>query len=180
MDLLERIASTQFLGSEFLTWLWYQEELNEGQFQLEGELGAIELFFEDKLTMGSTEIDEQQDSFKGGKPTRSLEARSALKLGKMAISAKVRVIQGDQEWQCTIKAEPLMMSGIKLPEILTKDPQSQFFERMFLLEHLDRIYRNLYKQFLQIRLSKNWKDEYLLEIQDWVAGRQELEDVTHS
>ena len=171
MDLVERISSTLFLGSEFITWLWYQEELNEGKFMLEGDLGEVELSFEDKLTMGSTAIDEQQDSFKGGKPTRSLEARSALKLGKMAISAKIRVIQGEQEWQFTLKAEPLMMSGIKLPEILTKDPHSQFFERMFLLEHLDRIYRNLYKQFLQVRLSKDWNTETLLHIQNWVANR---------
>lgn len=171
MDILEKITSTQFLGSEFLTWLWYQEDLNEGNFTLEGDLGVIELYFEDKLTMGSTAIDEQQDSFKGGKPTRSLEARTALKLGKMAISAKIRILQGEQEWQFNLKAEPLMMNGIKLPEILTKDPHSQFFERMFLLEHLDRIYRSLYKQFLQIRLSDQWIQEHLVDIQKWVAQR---------
>jgi hypothetical protein len=171
MDILEKITSTQFLGSEFLTWLWYQEDLNEGNFTLEGDLGVIELYFEDKLTMGSTAIDEQQDSFKGGKPTRSLEARTALKLGKMAISAKIRILQGEQEWQFNLKAEPLMMNGIKLPDILTKDPHSQFFERMFLLEHLDSIYRSLYKQFLQIRLSDQWMPKHLVEIQNWIAQR---------
>ena len=173
MDFMERVTRTQFIGTEFITWLWFQEELNSGQFMLGGDLGEIELWFEDKLTMGSTAIDEQQDSFKGGRPTTSLEARSALKLGKMAQSAKIRVVQGDQEWYITLKAEPLMMSGIKLPEILAKDPQSQFFERMFLLEHIDRIYRGLYKQFLELRLSPNWTKEILPDIQAWVAQRKE-------
>ena len=91
----------------------------------------------------------------------------------MAQSAKIRIVQGDQEWYTTLKAEPLMMSGIKLPEILAKDPQSQFFERMFLLEHIDRIYRGLYKQFLELRLSPNWTKENLPDIQAWVAQRKE-------
>ena len=67
MDFVERVTRTQFLGAEFLTWLWYQEEVGGGQFQLGGDLGDIELSFEDKLTMGSTALDEQQDSFKGRK-----------------------------------------------------------------------------------------------------------------
>ena len=171
MDFVERVQRTQFLGIEFLTWLWYQEESNDGLFQLGGELGEIEVWFEDKLTMGSTAIDEQQDVFKGGRPSTSPEARSALKLGKMAQSARLRIIQGEQEWQLTLKAEPLCMSAIKLPEVLAKEPNAHFFERMFLLEHIDRLFKALYQSFLEIRLSSEWTQTVLRDLQTWVAQR---------
>ena len=171
MDFVERVQRTQFLGVEFLTWLWYQEELNEGIFQLGGELGEIEVWFEDKLTMGSTAIDEQQDVFKGGRPSTSPEARSALKLGKMAQNARLRIVQGEQEWQLTLKAEPLSMSAIKLPEVLAKEPHAHFFERMFLLEHLDRLFKALFQSFLELRLSSEWTQKTLIDLQTWVAQR---------
>lgn len=169
MDFTERVTRTQFIGPEFITWLWYQEELNEGIFDLGPELGEIELTFEDKLVMGSTALDEQQDTFKGGRPTMSLEAKAALKLGKLVQSASVKLTQGDQEWRFTLKAEPLMMTAIKLPEILADEPAASFQERMFLLENLDRLYRNLFKVFLNERLSKEWTSEFLPAIQTWAA-----------
>ena len=171
MDFVERVQRTQFLGIEFLTWLWYQEELNDGLFKLGGEIGDIEVWFEDKLTMGSTALDEQQDVFKGGRPSTSPEARSALKLGKMAQSARIRIIHGEQEWELTLKAEPLCMSAIKLPEVLAKETHAHFFERMFLLEHLDRLFKTLYQSFLELRLSAEWTQTILPNLQTWVAQR---------
>ena len=169
MDFAERVTRTQFLGPEFITWLWHQEEVNGGHFNLGPALGEVELSFEDKLVMGTTALDEQTDSFKGGRPTMSLEARSALKVGKLAQSAALRLVQGDQEWRFTLKAEPLMMSAIKLPEVLADDAEASFQERMFLLENLDRLYRGLFKLFLNERLAPTWATERLPEIQAWAA-----------
>jgi hypothetical protein len=167
-DFLENISRTQFLGAEFLTWLWYQEEKNDGKFDL-GEEGIIELYFEDKLSLSAMASDEQEDSFKGGRPTTSLEARSALKLGKLVKNARLRLIQGDQDWIFNVKAEPLMMSAIKLPTVLSTEITTAFFERMFLIERLDKIYHCLLSRFLQIRLSDAWDTE-LNEIQTWVKN----------
>ena len=92
----------------------------------------------------------------------------ALRLGKLARQAKLSITQGEQEWQMILKSAPLMMSAIKLPEITIKGGQSQFFERMFLLEHLERLYKSLYQQFLEERLSDRWDDELLEHINRWV------------
>ena len=96
-DIVEKINHTQFLGTEFLTWLWYQEEKNQGKFQLEDGT-EIELWFEDKLSLASVAADSQEDIFKGGRPTSSVEARAALKLGKTVKNAKISVIEGDVTW----------------------------------------------------------------------------------
>lgn len=175
MDLSDHIKRAEFLGAEFITWLWYCEESQAGIFDLGGDLGQIEVGFEDRLTMSSAAIDEQEDSFKGGRPTSSIEARMALRLGKLARQAKIRVAQGEQEWLFTLREAPLMMSAIKLPEIMTKGGQTQFFERMFLLEHLERIYKTLFQVFLEVRLSEEWHSEILPQIRQWVASGEVVE-----
>ena len=170
MDLSDKIKRAEFLGAEFITWLWYCEEAQGGIFDLGGDLGQIELGFEDRLTMSTAAADEQEDSFKGGRPTSSIEARMALRLGKLARQAKLRITQGEQEWIFTLKESPLMMSAIKLPEIMTKGGQTQFFERMFLLEHLERIYKALFQIFLALRLSDQWHSDTLPVLRQWVAS----------
>ena len=175
MDLSDHIKRTEFLGGEFITWLWYREEAQAGIFDLGGDLGQIEVNFEDRLTMSSAALDEQEDSFKGGRPSSSIEAKMALRLGKLARQAKIRITQGEQEWLLTLKEAPLMMSAIKLPEIMTKGGQTQFFERMFLLEHLERLYKALFQTFLEERLSEQWAKEVLPKIRQWVADGEVIE-----
>lgn len=169
MDLSDRIKRAEFLGAEFITWLWFCETTQDGIFDLGGDLGQIEVGFEDRLTMSSTALDEQENSFKGGRPSMSLEAQTALRLGKLARQAKIRITQGEQEWQLVLRSAPLMMSAIRLPEITTKGGQTQFYERMFLLEHLDRLYRALYQYFLTLRLSERWEEEVLPLLNQWIA-----------
>ena len=62
-----------------------------------------------------------------------------------------------------------MMSAIKLPTVLSTEITTAFFERMFLIERLDKIYHCLLSRFLQIRLSDAWDTE-LNEIQTWVKN----------
>ena len=39
MDLIEKMRRTDFLGPEFLTWLWFRTETQSGPFDLGGENG---------------------------------------------------------------------------------------------------------------------------------------------
>jgi hypothetical protein len=167
-DIVEKINHTQFLGTEFLTWLWYQEEKNQGKFQLEDGT-EIELWFEDKLSLASVAADSQEDIFKGGRPTSSVEARAALKLGKTVKNAKISVIEGDVTWVFQVKAEPLMMTGIKLPATSSSELEIAFFERMESLERLSQMYEQLLSRFLKLRLTDAWQDE-ILAIQEWVKS----------
>jgi hypothetical protein len=173
MDLLDHMQRTAFLGPEFLTWLWWKSEKNDGEFHIESdEIGPIELYFDDRLVVGSQLVDAQQNHFKGGQPATSLEARTALKLGKQAGEAKLRVVVGSQEWSFIFKATPFQVASVKLPAVLSKEDDARFTERMFLLEQLDRIMRGLYHQFLHMRLSDAWDTE-VEKIRVWVAGESQ-------
>ncbi|MGK0360454.1 MAG: hypothetical protein ACI9U2_002767 [Bradymonadia bacterium] len=180
MDLLDQMHRTAFLGAEFLTWLWYRSELQEAVFVLDEKLmGAedappsFEVWFDDKLIVGSHLVDAQENHFKGGHPTSSLEARTALRLGKLATEAKLRIVRGTQEWTLAFKAANFSLGGVKVPAVLAKEDDEKFYERMFLLEQLDQMIRGLYGQFLQVRLSEEWDTTELPSIRDWVAGEEQ-------
>lgn len=181
MDLLDQIHRTTFLGSEFLTWLWHCSDVNEGRFDLGEALsdalggggGDFELWFEDKLVVGSAMVDAQENHFKGGQPTTSLEAHTALRLGKLAREAKVRIVRGTQEWAFTLKGDTLATAGVKVPAVLAKEESEAFIERMALLEQLDLMVKGLFGQFLHLRLSDTWQAEALPALHDWVRGSKE-------
>ncbi|MCB9554148.1 MAG: hypothetical protein H6705_20155 [Myxococcales bacterium] len=170
MDLLDRMHRVAFLGPEFLTWLWFRSETGGGEFALDPEWGDFELWFEDKLLVGSVVVNAQENLFKGGHPAASLEARTALRLGKFATDAKLRIVRGAQEWVFGLKASDLVPSGIKLPAVLSKEDDDQFYERMFLLEQLDTMIKGLFGLFLKLRVSKRWLDDELPTIQRWIKG----------
>jgi hypothetical protein len=169
MDLLDRIHRAAFLGPEFLTWLWYESDRREGIFDLGGDIGSFELWFDDKLVVSSAAVNAQENFFKGGHPTSSLEARMALKLGKMAVEAKLRIVRDGQEWSFSLKAHDLGLSGVKLPTVLAREDEEKFYERMTLLEQLEDMVRGVYGQFLKRRLSPEWETE-LASIREWVAA----------
>ncbi|MCA9526797.1 MAG: hypothetical protein KC549_10945 [Myxococcales bacterium] len=174
MDLLDAMQRTVFLGPEFLTWLWFRAERDDGEFNLNTtEIGPLEVFFDDRLVVGSPLVDAQQNHFKGGQPATSLEARTALRLGKQAAEAKLRIVVGAQEWSFIFKAASFQLASVKLPAVLSKEDDARFAERMFLLEQLDRILRGLYHQFLAVRLDDAWEATELPGIRAWVAAGHE-------
>lgn len=67
---------------------------------------------------------------------------------------KVRVVKEGREWQVTMAAQTLGLSGIKIPAVLGEAEDDRFYERMYLIEELEGILRGLYGQFLAVRLDE--------------------------
>jgi len=172
MDLLTRMNRVAFLGPEFLSWLWYRTETKGPEFSVSGIEGAIEIWFDDRLIVGSTLVNAQENHFKGGHPTTSLEARSALRLGKLATEARIRIVHGSREWSFVLKGADLSLNGVKIPSVLSKDDEERLYERLYLLEELDRMVFGIFGQFLKLRGSEDWVQNELPAIRRWVGGHE--------
>ncbi len=168
MDLLQAIEGTRFVGEEFLIWLWFRSEEQDGLFKL-ADGTEMELYYDDRLTLEAPVSEAQQNNISGGAPSSSPEAREALRQGKRVTKAKLRLVSGGREWVATITAATLGLSGVKIPVVLSKEDDDQFYERMFLLEELDGLLRGLYQTFLTVRLQPGpWRVE-VLGMRAWVA-----------
>lgn len=167
MDLIDLIETKRFLGAEFMMWLWFKSECYESLFD-NRDHGTLELWFDDKLTLEAYLAETERNDFKGGAPAHSPEAKTALRQGKRMSKAKMGVIKEGREWTFTLKSDSLDVSGVKLPALLSREEDEQFYERMYLLEELEDIIASLYKEFLIIRLSSVWSDAMLPAMRTWV------------
>lgn len=173
MDLIDLIDSRRFLGAEFLMWLWFKAECFEGLIELPKH-GALEVVFDDAMTLEAYLAETERNTFKGGVPAYSPEAKTALRQGKRISKAKLRILLEGREWVFTVKAETLDLSSIAIPAVLSREQEEKFYERMYLVEELEDLVRALYKEFLFIRLSADWAEKVLPAMQAWIASDEAL------
>lgn len=174
MDLVDRIDTTRFLGSEFLTWLWFKIELFEGSLALGeepiGEHRSCDVWLDTQVVLASWTDDSEKATLRGAAPSSTPEAAEALKQGKIPQKVALRLMLGTEEYAFTFNAKPFSVSGVKLPQVLKEESDEAFLERMRLLEQLDDVIGALYEEFLLFRLSPLWEAELLPGIRAWVKG----------
>lgn len=170
MNLMERVQQTEFLGREFLTWLWFRSESRDGVFEL-GELGTVELWFEGKMTLESDGEERGDKVACTGGGTRFREARFALTRNKKVTQAAVRLLKGDDEWSFSVDAAWLNLSGLKTPKVMQdakEDADGLFYERMYLIEQPIAVLNALFAQFIRLRVSQEWEQEERPALNDWI------------
>jgi hypothetical protein len=169
MDLVDKIEMTRFVGNEFLTWLWYYAESMDGVISLK-DFGSIELWFDQTLEMSNLGIPQEISILRADDPIHTAEAKLALQNGKLVTLAKLHILKGEREWNFRIKGETLILTGIKLPKVLSRQDDDALTERFYLLDELEHVLRALYGLFLDIRLDvEKWQEE-LGKMHQWVRA----------
>ncbi len=175
MNLIERVKQTEFLGREFLTWLWFRSESQEGVFDL-AEPGTVEILFEGRMTLESDGEEQGNKVTCAGTGTRLNEARFALTRGKKVTQVSLRLIKGDDEWSFSLDAAWLNLSGLKVPKVMQdarEDADGLFYERMFLIEQPVAVVNALFEEFIRLRVSPEWEQDELPALEEWIRrGRQ--------
>ncbi|MDZ7695859.1 MAG: hypothetical protein U5R49_02670 [Deltaproteobacteria bacterium] len=93
MTLLDKARKTEFLGREFLLWLWFRSETERGIFDLRDE-GQAEVWFDGKITLQS-ESDRGVDIITcAGEAAYMREARLALSMEKDITRAALKLTMG--------------------------------------------------------------------------------------
>lgn len=174
MDLLDAIEAGRFLGREFLVWLWFESEVLEGQFEMpDGE--RFELWFENQLTLESESAEQEITRMRGAAPTTTSEAHEALRRGKLPIQARVRIERGQQAFGVVISAKTMTLTSATLPQLIKEEEEERFYERMYMIEELEKMVDALYERFLTVRLSTVWDTKVLPIIRGWVAQPSEVD-----
>jgi hypothetical protein len=166
MDIINRINATRYLGREFLTWLWYRSATQQGIFELAD--GAVEVWFDARLTLESQGDLKEQNVIKAESPTETTEAHAALLTGKLVSEARLRIVSGQKQWSLAMKGDTLGLSGVKIPALLSREDDDQLYERFMLIEEIEDMIGALYRQFMELRLDDSlWRPE-IQAIRTWV------------
>lgn len=177
MDLVDLIAEKKFLGQEFLTWLWFKSEERGGMVELPGS-GDIVIVFEKHMLLEFGEGQAFEKIVCQGLQAELNEARTGLRMGKKLEQARIQLAQGDYEWHLTLKASLFEFRSVKPPKTILAgdegdDPaaaEGRILERIGLLETAARIIDELFRLFLQIRVSREWPAE-LEKLKNWIQEK---------
>jgi hypothetical protein len=91
----QQIDTHGFLGEEFLTWLWFRWETEGGEFTLPGGR-VVGVALDDFLSFAAQSDDETEQTLRRGLPTRTAEARTALRQGNRLRKARLLVAEGSR------------------------------------------------------------------------------------
>ena len=169
MSLVHKIKGNEYLASEFLTWLLWRSEVQEGVWKGREGGGGFELWADDRLRLEAPIDGLTKNLLSGGTPARSPEAKSALAAGKIVQEARWKLLQDDREWLFTLKAPDLDLRSVRLPELLTAEDEERLRERLALMEFLERTIQDLYRRFLDVRIADRWEREELPRVSAWIA-----------
>lgn len=172
-DLVERIETTRFLGSEFLVWLWFTTELFETELELRDGT-ALSVWLEAQLWMKGASDGGERIHFTGVAPSTTSEAKLALRRGKLPVRARVCLRQDPEDFSCVYDAESFSFGSVKVPALIAEPGDEQFRERVTMLERFDQLWNSLYAEFLKLRLSPAWESVLLPAVKAWAAGSPTL------
>ena len=175
MDLVDLIAEKRFLGQEFLTWLWWKSEERGGTVELPN-IGDITVVFEKHMLLEFGEGESSEKIICSGLQAELQEARTGLQMGKKLEQARIVVGHKNYEYSFTLAAALMEFRNVRLPKTeATENDRSDnpeeiegmILERIYLFEELIRLVNSIFLNFLQVRLSENWRDE-LIKVRAWI------------
>ena len=167
----QQIDTHGFLGEEFLTWLWFRWETEGGEFTLPGGR-VVGVALDDFLSFAAPSDDETEQTLRRGLPTRTAEARTALRQGHRLRKARLLLAEGSRQWNATLDAPTLTLTGVKLPEDAEEceSDVDRTADRSANWLALHEIVQALYTQFLRERLKPDYLKTVAEQQAQWMAS----------
>jgi hypothetical protein len=174
IDVAHAYRRYQFLGDEFLTWLWYVIDNRFDRLQsLDPDL--VSLHIGNRMVLQNRKPNEgiETITIKGDHADLD-EAVLAVKKGAMVAEIHLIYATGDHEWTFTLKGESLNISNLKTPESTPRESADEMegtvIDRLYFIERITRLVHGLFQRFIRIRITDNWQQTELPAIRKWIIA----------
>ncbi|MFZ7124880.1 MAG: hypothetical protein ACOWWM_01850 [Desulfobacterales bacterium] len=175
LDVAYAYRRYQFLGDEFLTWLWFVVDNRYALLrEVDPEIDALEIG--SRMVLQNRRANEGIETLTIKGDNADLEeARLALKKGAMVSEIHLVYRAGEQEWQFSLKGESLNLSNLKTPETgrveSSDELEGAVIEKLFLYGKVTELIRELFRRFIRIRIANEWKDSEIPAIRKWLDAK---------
>lgn len=163
----EMALVADFLGDEFLLWLWWRCETEGGHFVLpfKAEIGIVV----HELVAFEAETEATSLVLRHGLTTKAAEARAALREGRVPTKLRLLIAEGSREWIATVDGS-LSLGSVRLPEDAEDCESSDdcTADRAANWLRLHGIVEHLFDAFMAARLH-DW-ETVAPEITEWMRG----------
>jgi len=163
----------QFLGNEFLTWLWFMIETDQNRLR-QYDPDLISLNIGSRLVLENTRNNAKETITIKGDEANLEEGLVALKKGAVVTEMHLSYKSVGQDWLFSLKGESLNISNLKLPETgpveTPEDLEGVVIEKAYLLEKVIGLVNNLFSHFIKLRVSDTWRNQTVSQIRKWSAS----------
>lgn len=160
----------RYLGREFLTWLLYYADEQNGDGHFEDEEGnPFQVKPGGRVSLKALGDGASEIMAKGAAPAQMADVRYAIAGGLTVREAEILVTVGDRVWQASLTAETFDLKRVKLPELLGETDVECAMERLELVDQLDALLLHAYDAFLRRRLQRDWEPVEMARVRAWLA-----------
>jgi hypothetical protein len=159
-------ASRDFLGNEFLLWLWFQLDGEHDVITL-GDGSKLAIMLTRTLVLECPRAQTGKETITSDAPSQLPEARRAIQAGKLPRRMGMILVRHDQQYELTFQGESLAISGARMPAPESQDERARLEERVTQLRHLLETLDLLYDAFVKGRATDDWSRE-LARMQKWL------------
>ncbi len=164
-------TSRDFVGNEFLLWLWYYTDVHSDTIKL-ADNSEVTLMLARTLNLECPRGVTGHETISHEGPTRLPEARRAIQSGKMPRKVGLTLVRHSDQYELAIHAETLAVAGAKLPPPdEAADARGKLDDRANQLRALIETLDLLYDAFGQKRFGKEWEAE-LTGMQKWLKREE--------
>lgn len=163
-----------FLGNEFLLWLWYTVQTDTDTIKL-ADGSEVTVFFSGGIKLEDPRGQTGKGTMNSDSAPKLPESHTAIRYGKLPREAALTLARNDEQYSLVLKAEPFAATQCKLPKPPADMTSSRTREehRLQTLHDLGETLDLLYDQFLHLRLASRW-DRELTSIRGWLKGEAVL------
>ncbi len=155
-----------FLGNEFLMWLWFTVECGDDVITLADD-SELSVMLTRTLVLECPRGETGKETITSDAPTKLAEARRAIQVGKLPRKLGMILSRHDQQYDLTFQAESLAITGAKLPAPEADQERARHEERVDQLRHLLETIDLLFDRFNSLRVTDQWPKQ-LSRIQTWL------------
>ena len=160
--------SRDFLGNEFLLWLWYFLENESDTLKLSDD-SEVALMIARSLALECPRGQSGRESISSDGPAKLPEAHRAVQAGKLPRKMGLTLVRHESQYELTLQAETLAIGSARLPAVEGDDDRARLDERVTQVRHLLETVDLVYAAFLQRRLDDSWPKE-AAKLKKWLRA----------
>jgi hypothetical protein len=172
LDIAAAYNRYRFLGNEFLTWIWFAIE-NDEEIIRQCDPDAESLDVGNRMALEHRWANGVETIAIKGDAAGLEEGLLALQKGAQVTEINLIYKSATLKWQFSLKGESLSFSGLKLPETAaaeqSEDMEGIVLEKLYLYEKPFQFIDELYRRFIELRLSQQWQAT-LAGMKKWVQN----------
>ena len=173
LDIAVAYNRYKFLGNEFLTWLWFMIETDQGAFR-QHDPDFVSLTVGNRLVLENTLNNAKETVTIKGDNASLEEGLVSLTKGAAVTEIHLSYKTGAQNWEFSLKGESLNISNLKLPETgpveTPEDLEGVVLEKVYLIEKVIGLVNNLFSLFIHLRLSNTWQNQTIHRMRKWATS----------